>query len=354
MTLTDFLQGKNPKHITSIKLAGQHLTALPPELLQCTNLLKLDLSDNDFATIPKEISSFKRLRVLKIAKNHLKQIHAGILHLKHLKTLDVRYNQILALPKQLSQSAIENLIIAHNQISSIADYTLIANIKKLVLSGNPLIGFCPNCELPKLEYLWLSRSIASNGENVTPHKELLPNLKRCYPQIEFITQIDGSSPMQIKKNKIFISYAHEDVKWLNILNTSLKQLNNTVGGFDIWSDQRILTGDKWKEEIEVALQTSGAAILLLSPSFLASDFIINNELPPILEKAEKQGTHIFIVIVRRCMFEESVLSKYQSVNPLENPLNRCAECDVDDYMVKLMRHINLKLSKDGNIKDISL
>lgn len=343
MTLTDFLQGKNPKHITSIKLAGQHLTALPPELLQRTNLLKLDLSDNDFATIPKEISSFKRLRVLKIAKNHLKQIHAGILHLKHLKTLDVSYNQIRALPKQLSQSAIENLIIAHNQFFSIGDYSLLTNIKKLVLTGNFLIGFCPNCELPKLEYLWFTRSIASNFKSVTLRQKFLPALKRWYPQIELETESKTIMPMDEVKNKVFISYSHEDEKWLKEIKKNLKALSNVIGEVNVWDDTRIKAGDKWKEEIEAAMRTCRAAILIVSQSFLASDFIKNEELQPILKRAEKEGTHVFLVIARACLFEESSLESFKSVNPPEKPLNACQEHEVDKYLVKLARDIKAKI-----------
>ncbi len=52
---------------------------------------------------------------------------------------------------------------------------------------------------------------------------------------------------------------------------------------------KIKAGDKWKEKIERALEKSAIAILLISADFLASDFIVDNELPPLLKSAEGKG-----------------------------------------------------------------
>lgn len=151
----------------------------------------------------------------------------------------------------------------------------------------------------------------------------------------------------MNKNNIFISYAHADEKWLNLIKTNLKGLRHIVGGFDYWDDERIRTGDKWKQEIEKALQTAGTAILIISPNFLASDFIINNELPSILAKAQEEGTHIFPVIARKSLFCRSPLSEFQAVNPPEKPLNACSDAEVDDYLYQLMDDVIIKMRLDN-------
>ena len=60
--------------------------------------------------------------------------------------------------------------------------------------------------------------------------------------------------------------------------------------FDDVAQVRLGLGGKivrrWKEEIEEALSDAVIAVLLISADFLASDFIVDNELPPILEGAE--------------------------------------------------------------------
>jgi hypothetical protein len=56
------------------------------------------------------------------------------------------------------------------------------------------------------------------------------------------------------------------------------------------------------------------AVLLISPSFLASEFIAENELPPLLHAAEKEGAIILPVIVRPSNFEDTELANFQAVN----------------------------------------
>lgn len=66
--------------------------------------------------------------------------------------------------------------------------------------------------------------------------------------------------------------------------------------------------------------------MLVSADFLASDFIIENELPPLLDKAAKEGAAIVPVILKPCRFvREPTLSKFQAVNSPEEPLIAASE-----------------------------
>lgn len=135
-----------------------------------------------------------------------------------------------------------------------------------------------------------------------------PNNFRSHPKSESET------------NSIFISYSHKDTEFLNRLLTHLKPLERE-GAIDFWVDTKINAGDKWRYEIENALKRAKAAILLVSADFLASEFIVKNELPPLLEKAEMEGTRIIPVIIKPCRFaRDKNLSRFQAVNSPSSPL----------------------------------
>jgi hypothetical protein len=125
---------------------------------------------------------------------------------------------------------------------------------------------------------------------------------------------------QDKKPTVFVSYSHTDSEFLARLKVHLKPLERE-NRIDLWDDTRIVAGNKWKEEIEKALDKAAIAVLLISADFLASDFVVDNELPPLLQAAEKQGTTILPIILKPCRFSrDKNLSKFQAINNPATPL----------------------------------
>lgn len=114
--------------------------------------------------------------------------------------------------------------------------------------------------------------------------------------------------------KVFISYSHTDVKWLQELAPFLKPIEGK-SIVEQWDDRRLTPGQKWRDEIRVAVDSAQVAILFVSAEFLASDFISTNELPQLLKKASAGGTTIMPIIVSPCGFDRHPeLSLYQAVN----------------------------------------
>jgi hypothetical protein len=95
-------------------------------------------------------------------------------------------------------------------------------------------------------------------------------------------------PISSERSTVFISYSHKDRKYLERLQVHLTDLARK-GVIDLWSDTKITPGANWREEVRSAIEAAAIAVLLVSADFLASQFIAENELPPLLKSAKKQG-----------------------------------------------------------------
>lgn len=139
--------------------------------------------------------------------------------------------------------------------------------------------------------------------------------------------------------KIFICYSHEDKKpYLERVKTHLKVLakERKKVDLDYWSDTDIRPGDKWRLEIEEALNSATIAVLLVSTDFLASDFIRTVELPRLLESESNRGLKIIPIIVAPCRYNNTeVLSQFEALNDPEHPLSTLEESEREKIFVQL-------------------
>lgn len=156
---------------------------------------------------------------------------------------------------------------------------------------------------------------------------------------------------------VFISYAHKDnndsdpnKRWLDRLMEQLESLRDQISA---WSDTQIETGDDWHQIIESQLKTAKVAVLLVGPSFLASKYIRNSELPVLLMNAKNRGVTVLPIIVRHCLIsevkfkypdpesgpEELSLSVFQAANRLDEPLNALAQHEQDRILSSIARRI---------------
>lgn len=143
-------------------------------------------------------------------------------------------------------------------------------------------------------------------------------------------------------NTVFVSYSHKDSSWLERLEVHLKPLVRS-GKIELWHDKRINAGQLWNPEIEKALARASVAVLLVSADFLASDFIVSEELPILLAKAEESGTKVIPIIIAPCRFKESALSRFQSSNIPSKPLSILPAQEAEIALVKVSRDVELCL-----------
>lgn len=153
---------------------------------------------------------------------------------------------------------------------------------------------------------------------------------------------------------LFISYSHADMQdsdWLGRLKMYLAQFRRQ-GMIDVWDDSRIPAGTRWKEEISHALDSAAAAVLLVGPGFLASDFVMEHELPVLLKSAQTRGVALFPLIVGVCGYSFSDLQVYQAYNPPDEPLESLQQFEqnriLNSLAVSIVQSLRSESSHPGN------
>ena len=145
--------------------------------------------------------------------------------------------------------------------------------------------------------------------------------------------------------QVFISYCHTDSKWEERLEVFLKPLER-AGVVEPWVDTRIQTGERWHDEIKQALASAQVAVLLVSADFLASDFIENEELPPLLAAEQARGLVVMPVIVSPCPFAKTPsLAQFQAVNPKLKPLLQMTKVEREELWMRLTDAIEEALER---------
>ncbi len=145
-------------------------------------------------------------------------------------------------------------------------------------------------------------------------------------------------PCKSMRSEVFISYSRKDERWRAKVETFLSPLirNRSIS---VWSDKKIAPGARWKMEIELALERAKVALLIVTPDFLASDFIAENELPPLLNAANADGLRILWIPVSDSLYAETEIGSYQAAWDPSKPLDIMAEGEQNQALREISRFV---------------
>lgn len=152
------------------------------------------------------------------------------------------------------------------------------------------------------------------------------------------------------RNQVFFSYSQQDKQWLEEIQKRLQPLLRQKPLL-LWDETKIQAGKDWREEIYHALASAKVAVLFVSPSYLASDFIEKQILPPLLDAAENDGLTILWIAIRKCSYEVTAIERYKAVNEPSTPLAALKGSKRDDALVSICQQIALAANQDPEEKE---
>ena len=157
-------------------------------------------------------------------------------------------------------------------------------------------------------------------------------------------------PSSQLRDRVFVSYSHLDAQWLDKLRDYL-QPDIRNGRIDFRDDRNLVAGDDWYREIAGYIAHARVAVLLVSPNFLASSFIMEKELPLILEakrqaEAEGQGLTILWVPLSGTYYGPNAVpgaervTRFQAVWEANQPLDAFPEKSRAEHLLDLCKQIS--------------
>ena len=126
--------------------------------------------------------------------------------------------------------------------------------------------------------------------------------------------------------KVFISYSHEDERYLDSLKAHLAPLIRE-SSVELFTDRLLIPGNELNPEIEKALGSSDIFIFLVSSDFLNSSYCVEKELKAALDRHESETISLVSVVIRPCDWLSTSLSRFLALPKDGKPVSRWADSD---------------------------
>jgi hypothetical protein len=104
------------------------------------------------------------------------------------------------------------------------------------------------------------------------------------------------------RGKVFISYSHEDTKWLKAIKQQLAVLE-AEGLVSLCEDTQLEVGEDWYQQLNEKMLNARLGLLLISAPFLSSKFIREEEIRRLFTQHQEGGMKIYPLLVRPCPWE---------------------------------------------------
>jgi len=169
----------------------------------------------------------------------------------------------------------------------------------------------------------------------------------------------ASSNNKRLKVKFFVSYAHKNLALADAFTDQLLELLGPSKKFEyeLWKDSALVIGEGWKEQILAAKDECDFGLLLLSPAFLNSDFIVDQELPRFVGDKRAPSIPVLLAKVDFRLHDLKGLAELQIFRyrgKRYTDFRSYAECKPGnprhDFVFSLFESIETKLAASASIK----
>ncbi len=124
---------------------------------------------------------------------------------------------------------------------------------------------------------------------------------------------------------VFFSYARQDKALRDKLEDHLSNLKYR-GLISTWHDREISAGTEWIQQIDIHLDTADIILLLISSSFMASQYCYSIEMKRALERHEMREARVIPIMLKPVLFTNAPFAKLQFLptngKPVVNWRNR--------------------------------
>ncbi len=142
--------------------------------------------------------------------------------------------------------------------------------------------------------------------------------------------------------EVFISYSHkdEDLRQELVEHLSTLQRQQVIAG---WHDRQIVAGQEWTGQIDDHLNSANVILLLVSASFIASNYCYDNEMTRAIERHDAGEAVVIPVILRACDWQGAPFSRLQALPRDARPIT--SQPNRDEAFAEVARGIRAAIER---------
>lgn len=142
---------------------------------------------------------------------------------------------------------------------------------------------------------------------------------------------------------IFISYSRRDGQWVDRLRTLFRPMERR-GMVSTWSDTDLEAGLAWEPQLLASIAAAKAALLLVTPALLASEYVKRVELPALLSRSRDAATkfRLFWLLLEPCDWRSKLpeLAEVQAIGDLNRSvIESASSADEQVRLIKVVEEI---------------